>query len=100
MKFGQLIMKKRSRPDFADGTGQKTDAAAGLFLPAASEISRGSSVCAEGAAECVGLLHQALAGHDLDDVVVVLLVLHVLFHLALDDDDRADALVIFGTIMQ
>src|SRR6185312_5310724 len=58
-----------------------------------------SGVVAELAAERVRLLHQAGARDDLDDVVVVLLALHVLLHLALHDDHRADALVVFGTIV-
>src|SRR4051812_45819261 len=56
----------------------------------------GSGVVAEPAAERVGLLHQGLAGHDLDDVVEVLLVLHVCRLLAADDDDRPHQLVIVG----
>src|SRR6185312_17221985 len=78
---------------------QMTDAAASSGLPAASAVNLRSSICAEVAAERVGLLHQAFAGDDLDHLVVVLLVLHVLLHLALHDDDRTDALVIFRTIV-
>src|SRR3954451_23404262 len=62
----------------------------------ASEIS---AVVAEMAAEGVGLLHQALTRDDLDDVVPVFLVLHVLLLLALDDDHRANALMVLGTVM-
>src|SRR5215475_13934261 len=102
MKFGQLIMKDVQNPEFADRVARrriKKDAAASLRLPAASKFSACSSVVAEIAAECVGFLHQALAGDDLDDLVIIFLVLHVLFHLALHDDDRTDALVIFLAVM-
>src|SRR5690348_13286289 len=58
-----------------------------------------SGVVAELAAERVRLLHQAGARDDFHDVVVILLALHVLLHLALHDDQRADALVLFGTIV-
>src|SRR5580692_1722810 len=91
MRFGQLIMKSVHGPEFPDRAERsraKKDAAASSRLPAASEVSACSSVFAEAAAERVGFLHQAFAGDDLDDVVIVLLVLHVLFHLALQDDDR------------
>src|SRR5690349_16777482 len=60
---------------------------------------RRSGVVAQFAAEGVGLLHQAGAGNHFDDVVVVFLALHVLLHLALDDEHRADALVILGAIV-
>src|SRR5262249_26125021 len=55
----------------------------------------GSGVVAEIAAEGVRLLHQRLARHHLEDVPEVLLVLHVLGCLALDDDHRTDELVVF-----
>src|ERR1044071_2282363 len=58
-----------------------------------------SAVVAELAAERVRLLHQALARDDLDHVVEVLLALHVLLHLAADDDDGADALVVLRTVL-
>src|SRR5436305_764616 len=54
---------------------------------------------AEMAAERIRLLHQALARDDFDHVVVIFLALHVFLHLALDDDDGADALVVFGAVM-
>src|SRR5215472_14569482 len=102
MKFGQLIMKDVQNPGFTDRIARrriKKDAAASLRLPAASRFSACSSVVAEIAAKRVGFLHQAFAGDDLDDVVIVLLVLHVLFHLALHDDDRTDALMIFLAVV-
>src|ERR1044072_4890468 len=46
---------------------------------------RKSGVVAEVATEGVRLLHQRRARHDLEDLPVVLLVLHVLRRLALDD---------------
>ena len=58
-------------------------------------VASSSGVVAELAAEGVGLLHQRLARNDFEDLPVVLLVLHVLGRLALDDDDRADELVVF-----
>src|SRR4029079_3312044 len=61
---------------------------------------RRSGVLAELAAEGVGLLHQVLARDDLDDVVEILLVLHVLLHLALDDDHWPHELVILGAIVR
>src|SRR6185503_17384120 len=57
----------------------------------------GSGVVAGLAAERVGLLHHLVARHDVGDLPVVLLVLHRLGILALDDDDRTDELVVFGT---
>ncbi len=78
---------------------RKTDAAASSCLLAASQVSPRSSVFAEAAAERVRLLHQAFARNDLDDVVIVLLVLHVLFHLALGDDDWTDALMVFLAVV-
>src|SRR5665213_2005033 len=69
--------------------------------PRARSLSRerGSGVVPELAAEGVRLLHQSIAGHDLDHVVIVFLALHVLFHLALDDDHGADALVVLGAVV-
>src|SRR5678810_319287 len=59
-----------------------------------------SGVLAELAAELVGLLHQAGARDDLHNVVEILLALHLLLHLALDDDHRPDELVIFGAVVR
>src|SRR6185503_9594510 len=58
-----------------------------------------SGVVAELAAERVRLLHHAGTRDDFDHVVVVLLALHVLLHLALDDDHGPDALVVLGAIV-
>src|SRR4051794_11517054 len=62
-------------------------------------VSEVSAVVAEMAAEGVRLLNQAFPRDDLDDVVPVFLVLHVLLLLALDDDHRPDALMVLGTVM-
>src|SRR5262249_48851717 len=100
-RLGQLIMKGARGPDCQSGvvrtrksTPQEVDHSLRRH-----ELVCTSSIFAEAAAECVWLLHQALAGHDLDDVVIILLILHILFHLAFDDDDRTDALVILLAIV-
>src|SRR5690348_16995812 len=77
-KFGQVIIG--------------LDAPAALRRPAPA-LSR---VVAEAAAEGVRLLHQRKAGDDFGHLPEVLRVLHLLGRLALDDDDRADQLVIGG----
>ena len=58
-----------------------------------------SGVITEVAAERVWLLHKWSAGHDIDDVPVVLTILHVLRRFAANDDDRTDQLMILGTEM-
>src|ERR1700760_4594804 len=58
-----------------------------------------SGVVAELAAERVRLLHQAFAGDDFHHVVIVFLALHLFFHLALHDDDRTDALMVFLAVV-
>jgi hypothetical protein len=63
--------------------------------PAALCFMRDSGVVAEIAAECVRLLHQRLARHHFEDLPVFLLVLHVLWLFAADDNHRADQLVVF-----
>src|SRR6185312_11381932 len=50
-------------------------------------------------AERIRLLHQPLTGDDFDDIPVVFLVLHVRGLLAANDDDRANALVIFLAVV-
>src|SRR5215813_15223293 len=98
MKFGQLIMKSGHVPVLRNTPNKKlTPRQVGSYRRRQGS-GFSSSISAEVAAERVGFLHQAFAGDDFDDVVIVLLVLHVLFHLALHDDDRTDALVILGTI--
>src|SRR3954454_20802940 len=68
-------------------------------LPLATPMADQSGVVAKITAEGVRLLHQALARDDLDDVVIVLLVLHVLLLLALHDDDGADGLMVLLAVM-
>src|SRR6478672_6953619 len=58
-----------------------------------------SAIGAEIAAERIRLLHQRLARDDFENLPEVFLVLHRLRILAADDDDRTDALVVFGAIM-
>src|SRR5689334_3403148 len=60
------------------------------------ERSGSSGVLAEMAAEGVRLLHERLARHDLGNLPVILLVLHVLRRFAFDDDDGTDELVVGG----
>src|SRR3569833_1834211 len=60
---------------------------------------RQSGVVAKLAAEGIRLLHQRVGRDDLDDDEEIFLALHVLLHLALHDDHRADALVVFGAVM-
>src|SRR5690349_14958488 len=60
---------------------------------------RRSGVVAELAAERVRLLHQVVGRDDLDHLVVVLLALHILLHLAPDDDHGPDALVVLRAIV-
>src|SRR4029077_3322936 len=54
-----------------------------------------SGVVAEIAAERVGLLHQRGARHDFENLPEVLLALHLLGRLTLDDDHRPYELVVF-----
>src|SRR6476659_3571305 len=90
MKLGQLIMNGNHSGSVKRQTRiiarPRKNGAAGSQSPAAPRFMSGSGGTAEIAAERVGLLHQAFARHDLDHVVVVFLALHVLLHLALDDD--------------
>ena len=95
-KFGPLIMARTDAPRNGARYRRRTRSNAESVRPAANRSSAsGSGVVAELAAERVRLLHQRLARHDFEDLPVVLLVLHVLRRLALDDDDRADELVVF-----
>src|SRR5579864_5964250 len=93
-KFGQLIMTSIHGRRPSD-----TNKAVGSVLCPRHSVTTNSGVVAEMAAEGIRFLHQAFAGHDFDDVVIIFLVFHVLFHLAPDDDDGADALVIFRAVV-
>src|SRR5262249_4115016 len=84
MKLAQLITG-RSGPEKRRGPPRALNAHG-------AAATSGSGVVAEIAAEGVRLLHQRLARHDLEDLPEVLLVLHVLGCLALDDDHRTDEL--------
>src|ERR1700757_1454227 len=66
-------------------------------LPHGALPSTRSGVAAEIAAESIGLLHERSARNDLDDLPVVLLVLHLLRRLASNDDDGTYELVVLGT---
>src|SRR5215813_11049109 len=89
MKLAQLIIG-RAGPDKTAMPRRRR-----LRSPAARRVTSGSGIVAEVAAEGVRFLHQRRARHDLEDLPVVLLVLHVLGCLALDDDHRTDELVVF-----
>src|SRR6185437_3223384 len=81
-KFDQLIMASAPRAaEAARGAGPRC--ACGR-----------SGVVAQLAAELVRLLHERRARHDLLDVPVIVLVLHVGGLLALHDDHRAHELVV------
>src|SRR5690348_11164797 len=85
----------RGRPGTPVGSGKPGPRISGAALTrctACGERSGCSGVIAELAAERVRLLHQRRPGENLEDLPEVLLVLHVLGRLALDDDDRADEL--------
>src|SRR6185312_9841242 len=102
-KFGQLIMKCDHRAWISTiscnpAYGRKKWRR-GLPDAAAPWLLCRLGVVAEVAAKRVRLLHQALAGNDFNHVVIVFLVLHVLLQLALDDDDRANALVVFLAVV-
>src|SRR5215470_7581815 len=53
-----------------------------------------SGVIAQVATKLVGFLHQRLARHDLENLPVIFLILHVARLLATHDDDRPDQLVV------
>src|ERR1043165_4336714 len=88
MKLAQLIIVRQFRTRNREAPPQAVKTAGG------TTPRIGSGVVAEVAAESVGFLHQRRTRHDLDHFPVVLVVLHVLGRLALDDDDRADELVV------
>src|ERR1700733_5946367 len=67
--------------------------------PATPGLGCRLGIVAELAAESVRLLHQARTGHDVYHLVEIFLALHVLVHLALDDDDGADTLMLFLAIV-
>src|SRR5262249_38630909 len=73
---------------------QRRRRAAGPRSPAARHITSASGVVAEVAAEGIWFLHQRLARHDLEDLPIILLVLHVFGRFALDDNHRTDELVV------
>jgi hypothetical protein len=85
VKSGQFAARLRT----SKRRGQGTQPAHGAKAPARSGVG------AEIAAERVRLLHQPGTRHDLDNVVVVLLILHILRRLAPDDDHRPHELVVF-----
>src|SRR5262245_57215527 len=89
MKLAQLIIGQAIPAERPRGW-----AAGGENRPR-PHVARRSGVIAEVAAERVGLLHQRLAWHDLEDLPVVFLVLHVARLLAADDHDGANQLMIF-----
>src|SRR5215475_5561474 len=90
MKLAQLIIG-RGIPDKPTAMRRRGQ----LRLPAARHVTSGSGVVAEVTAERVRFLHQRGARHHLEDLPVVLLVLHVLGRLAPDEDHRTDELVVF-----
>src|SRR6188768_1493278 len=88
-KFVQLIIGRTIR------TCSRDVAAAGAGRPRRNRSCRDSGVVAEIAAEGVRLLHQWRARQYFEDVPIVLLVLHCIGGLALDDDDGPDELMVF-----
>src|SRR5690349_10832268 len=89
-RLGQLIMMgDRGFRRMKSRDTKKADAVGRRCLRRHEVL--GSGIVAEVTAEGVRLLHQAVAGDDIDDVVVIFLILHVLLHLAFDDDDGTDA---------
>src|SRR5690242_3884325 len=67
--------------------------------PGGRAASFTSGIVAQVAAERIRLLHQRLTRNDLENFPEIFLVLHILWRLASDNDDRADALMILGAIM-